>query len=373
MKLKTLVLSIALIGCAFSANAQQQEEKLGNDWFLGIGGGVISVTTDHFNTPAFYGQIQVGKYFTPVWGGRLNIAGPFQTYGENKGSWDIEDQTKFTSKNKLFGELELDGILNLSQLISKASMPLVDFTIFVGPTMNLSSKGSVFTGERTYNNRLVVVPADGVKARFGATAGLGLSFNLSKYVALGLEGRTGVTPSIFGDASANRKAEMTNRLTLNLVWTIGGKLGKDGFAKKYGRVETVVEEKVVEKVVEKPVTVEKVVEKVVEVANPAATSVFFEIGKAKISQKDLVRLSQFADAIKAGSKDVKYTISGYADKATGSSKLNQTLSEKRAKAVYDALVAEGVNPDQLEVVANGGVDPLFYNNNVLSRVAIIGK
>lgn len=373
MKLKTLVLSIALIGCAFSANAQQQEEKLGNDWFLGIGGGVISVTSNHFNTPAFYGQIQVGKYFTPVWGGRLNIAGPFQTYGENDGSWYTEDLTKFTSKNKLFGELNLDGILNLSQLISSASMPLVDFTIFVGPTMNLSSKCSEFTGERTYQNRLVVEAVDGVKARFGATAGLGLSFNLSKYIALGIEGRTGVTPSIFGDASANRKAEMTNRLTLNLVWTIGGKLGKDGFAKKYGHVETVVEEKVVEKIVEKPVTVEKVVEKVVEVANPAATSVFFQINKANLTQKDKVRLSQFADAIKAGGRNVKYTIAGYADKETGTTKINQTLSEKRAKVVYDYLVSEGVNPDQLEVVANGGVDPLFYNNNVLSRVTIIGR
>lgn len=373
MKLKTLALSIALMGCIFSANAQQQEEKLGNDWFLGIGGGVISVTNPQFNAPAFYGQIQFGKYFTPVWGGRLNIAGPFQTFSQNDPSWYDEDITRWDYKNKLFGELNLDGILNLSQLISKASLPLVDFTIFAGPTMNLSSKCSQFTGERTAGNKLIVEKVDGCKARFGATAGIGIAFNLNKYLALGIEGRTGVTPSIFGDASPARKAEMTNRLTLNLVWTIGGKLGKDGFAKKYGHVETVVEEKVVEKIVEKPVTVEKVVEKVIEVANPAATSVFFEINKAKISQKDKVRLSQFAEAIKAGSKEAKYTISGYADKATGSSKTNQTLSEKRAKAVYDELVANGVNPDQLEMVANGGVDPLFYNNNVLSRVAIIGK
>lgn len=373
MKLKKLAIAVALIGCVFSANAQQQEEKLGNDWFLGIGGGVISVTTDHFNAPSFYGQLQVGKYFTPVWGGRLDIAGPFQTFGENNGVFEVEGATKWTTKNKLFGEINLDGILNLSQLISKASIPLVDFTIFVGPTMNLSSKGFEDTGKNTAAGRMIVAPADGVKARFGATAGVGLSFNLSKYIALGIEGRTGVTPSIFGDISRWHKAEMTNRLTLNLVWTIGGKLGKEGFAKKWGRVEKVVEtvEVPVEKVVEVPV--EKVVEKVVEVANPAATSVFFEINKANLTKKDKVRLAQFAEAIKAGGKNVKYTISGYADKATGSAKTNQTLSEKRAKVVYDELVANGVNPDQLEMVANGGVDPMFYNSNVLSRVAIIGK
>ncbi|MBQ0025366.1 MAG: OmpA family protein [Bacteroidales bacterium] len=372
MKLKIFAISFALMACFVSANAQ--EEKLGNDWFIGIGGGVNSVYTDHFNSPSFYGQIQVGKYFTPVWGGRIDIAGPFQSFDNaNDLSWKTVKATPYEFKNKLFGEINLDGILNLSQLISKASLPLVDVTIFAGPTMNLSTAGSKFANEITADQVQVVEECDDLKARFGATAGLGIAFNLSKYFALGIEGRTGVTPSIFGDASPCRKAEMTNRLTLNLVWTIGGKLGKDGFAKKYGRVETVVNrvEVPVDKIVEVPV--EKIVEKVVEVANPASTSVFFPINKYSLTKQDKVRLSQYAEAIKAGSKDIKYTVAGYADKATGSAKTNQILSEKRAKAVYDELVANGVNPDQLVIEANGGVPAMFFGSNVLSRVTIVSK
>ena len=65
-----------------------------------------------------------------------------------------------------------------------------------------------------------------------------------------------------------------------------------------------------------------------------------------------------------------YKVAGFADKATGSVKTNQTLSEKRAQAVYDALVAEGVNPSQLEKIAMGGTDPMF-EKAYLNRVVIL--
>ena len=68
--------------------------------------------------------------------------------------------------------------------------------------------------------------------------------------------------------------------------------------------------------------------------------------------------------------DKKYKIAGYADKATGSSKWNQKLSEARAQAVYDALVKEGVSKDQLELVGFGGTDNMF-GKNFLNRVVIL--
>ena len=68
--------------------------------------------------------------------------------------------------------------------------------------------------------------------------------------------------------------------------------------------------------------------------------------------------------------NTKYKVAGFADKATGTPAINQTLSEKRAQAVYDALVAEGVNPSQLEKVAMGGTDPMF-EKAYLNRVVIL--
>jgi OOP family OmpA-OmpF porin len=66
----------------------------------------------------------------------------------------------------------------------------------------------------------------------------------------------------------------------------------------------------------------------------------------------------------------KYQVAGYADKGTGTVAGNQTLSEQRAQAVYDALIAEGVDASQLEKVAMGGTDPMFEKAN-LNRVVIL--
>lgn len=385
MKLKFIAIAAAMASCIFTANAQQ-EEKLGNDIFMAVSGGVMSpVTTTannnlRLNTPGFYASLELGKYFTPVWGGRIVLGAGDQKYDLQNSTWDIQGSDFWNNHGYpvTFGEINLDGMLNFSQLFSKKSMPLVDFYVFAGPTVNFATRCTKFSGQVAEHNGTAVHVVEAcakndIVARWGATAGLGIMFNINKYVALGIEGRSAVAPSIFGDTSKGRVAENNNRLTLRLAYTFGGKLGKDGFAKKYGRVETV--EVPVEKVVEKEVVKEvvKEVEKVVEIANPAANSVFFAIGKANIDNQDKVRLSQYAKAIKEGSKDAVYTVAGYCDKGTGSAAYNQQLSEKRAKAVFDYLVSEGVNPAQLKIEANGGVGNMFFDQAKLSRVVILGK
>jgi len=106
-----------------------------------------------------------------------------------------------------------------------------------------------------------------------------------------------------------------------------------------------------------------------EVPSAAEVAIFFKIGKAKISSEGMVNVQLMAKAIKAN-PNAKYKIAGFADKATGSASFNQTLSEKRAQAVYDALVAEGVKESQLEKVAMGGTDNMF-GKNYLNRVVIL--
>lgn len=375
MKLKVFALSMALLAGTFSASAQS------SDVFVGIGGGVISNYSDHFNAPSFYGQIQVGKYITPVWGVRGVVGGPFQKLDSESLAYGWADANLPTKQ--LFGELNLDGMINFSQLFSKASLPKVDFYAFLGPSINFSKAGSKHTGEYTKTGPKVVED-NSFKVRVGATVGLGLAYNFTNKLALGIEGRFGVAPSIFGPASINLASEGTFRGTLNLVYTIGGKSGKDGYAKRIaeaaGYISSAAAAAMVAdaleknpKVVEKPVEkiVEKIVEKPVQTGAATATAIFFEIGKANVTNKDKARVQLLAEAIKAASKDVVYEVAGYADKATGSVAFNQTLSEKRADAIIKALVAEGVNANQLVKVANGGVNPLFFNSNALSRAVIV--
>ena len=370
---------MALLAGAFSASAQS------SDVFVGIGGGVISNYSDRFNAPAVYGQIQVGKYITPVWGVRGVIAGPFQKLDSESLAAGWADAG--LSTKQLFGELNVDGMINFSQLFGKASLPKVDFYGFFGPTINFSKAGSTYKKEQALYDgyeTAKVLPDDSFKVRVGATVGLGLAYNFTNKLALGIEGRFAVTPSIFGPSSVNLFAQGNLRGTLNLVYTIGGKSGKEGYAKKIAEAAgyispaaaaAMVAEALEKnpKIVEKPVEkiVEKIVEKPVQAGAATATAIFFEIGKANVTTKDKARVLLLAEAIKAGSKDVVYEVAGYADKATGSASFNQTLSEKRADAIVKALVAEGVNENQLVKVANGGVNPLFFNSNALSRAVIV--
>lgn len=101
----------------------------------------------------------------------------------------------------------------------------------------------------------------------------------------------------------------------------------------------------------------------------APLSIFFEIGKAKISEKSLANIDNIASIIKKS--DAKYIINGYADSNTGSAKRNQQLSEQRAEAVKEALVKAGVNASQLQTKANGGVAGDPYKTPLMNRVAII--
>ena len=379
MKLKALALSIALAAGMFAANAQTATK--GNDVFVGLGGGIISTYNQGFNTPAFYGNIMVGKYITPVWGVRAVIGGPFQTLDAVDGNaYDVTPNQPRGYKNQLFGELNVDGLVNFSNIFAD-DLAKFDVYAFVGPTINFSKENTKFAnGQEAV--AVIVEESDAFKARVGATAGLGLGYNITNAFELALEGRFGVTPSIFGDASQYRKGEGTGRLTLNAIYTIGGKNGKfaraaaaaaaagylskeaaDALARDYAAKNP----KIVEKVVEKEVI--KEVEKLINNEIPASTAVFFTIGKANLTEQDKARLKLYAESIKDA--DATFSVAGYADKKTGSVKTNQTLSEKRAKVVYDYLVSCGVPASKLETSANGGVDPIFFNNDVLSRTVII--
>lgn len=383
MKLiKFFALSAALAAGMVAASAETTDK--GNDIFVGGGVGIISPMTPGFNTPSVYVNLEVGKYITPVWGVRAVIGGPFQTLNANEGNAYDAGQVVRGYKNKLFGELNFDAMLNITNIFAK-DLSRFNVYLFAGPTLNFSSEGTRFSDVQDANV-IMVEESDKFKVRAGATVGLGLAYNITNSFALGLEGRLGVTPSIFGDADAYRKAEGTTRIALNGVWTIGGANGKAARAAMaaasagYVSMEAAqaladeaVEKnpKIVEKIVEKPVI--KEVEKVVETVVPASTAIFFEIGKATISSKDKARIQLYAEAINASSDDCVYEVGGYADKKTGSVKRNQTLAEKRAQAVYDALVEYGVDPSRLEMKAYGGVDPMFFNNDVLSRTVVIKK
>ena len=359
MKNKFIALSLLLAGACTSINAQEAENYYTKKWtdniFVGAGVGAMSTLNDGLN-PTFNFNISLGKYITPTWGVRGQFSGLWQKIGQ-------QEETNFAGDTKTFAELNFDAMLNVTNLIGGYNPErVVDFYLFAGPTMNFAKAVDTNLTISQDGNETRSYNEHGMKTRLGATAGLGLGFNVNEKWAINLEGRFGVTPSIFGDASDYRKAEGTARLTVGATYTFGGKkFVKGGEAK--------IVEKVVEKEVIKEVPVEVVKEVIKEVSGSGAAAIFFKIGRSQISPEGMVNVKLMAKVIKQ-TPNTKYKVAGFADKGTGSVKTNQTLSEKRAQAVYDALVAEGVNPSQLEKVAMGGTDPMF-EKAYLNRVVIL--
>jgi outer membrane protein OmpA-like peptidoglycan-associated protein len=100
-----------------------------------------------------------------------------------------------------------------------------------------------------------------------------------------------------------------------------------------------------------------------------AKSIFFVTGKATLSDAKKGETSGRLDAIKEILKNypnAKFAINGHTDNV-GNPKANQKLSEERAKAVMDALIAKGVNPENLSSQGFGASKPVASNKTASGR------
>ena len=119
--------------------------------------------------------------------------------------------------NKNYVGANIDAMVNLSSLFAGAN-PNRFFEVygFVGPQLSVAKSANVVytydgnTGERTGVSTSGEAKA---KARIGASAGLGLKFNLNNKWAIDVEARGAIAPSIFGNISDHRKAEGTGMIT----------------------------------------------------------------------------------------------------------------------------------------------------------------
>lgn len=92
--------------------------------------------------------------------------------------------------------------------------------------------------------------------------------------------------------------------------------------------------------------------------------VLFETGKADLLPGAQDRLSRVAAYLKNSPRPV--VIEGYTD-SRGSSSSNQALSERRAQAVSDYLVSQGVPADRIRSVGKGPSSPVASNASQSGR------
>jgi outer membrane protein OmpA-like peptidoglycan-associated protein len=90
-------------------------------------------------------------------------------------------------------------------------------------------------------------------------------------------------------------------------------------------------------------------------------NVYFDVDKWDLKPTSMAELDRMVIWLKTN-PDVKGEIGGHTDN-TGDKKHNQELSQKRAKSVYDYLVAHGIAATRLTYKGYGDAVPLVPNDS----------
>jgi outer membrane protein OmpA-like peptidoglycan-associated protein len=94
--------------------------------------------------------------------------------------------------------------------------------------------------------------------------------------------------------------------------------------------------------------------------------IFFDTGKSTLKAGAKNTLAKIAEQLK-GNNDVRVSIEGHTD-SVGSDEKNQELSEKRANAVRDYLVGNGIPSDRVTAAGKGEADPVASNKTAAGRL-----
>ncbi len=90
-------------------------------------------------------------------------------------------------------------------------------------------------------------------------------------------------------------------------------------------------------------------------------AITFETGKADLKPESMVEITRIANLMKENA-NLSFEVQGHCD-ATGSDKVNDPLSQKRAEAIVAALVEQGIAGARLTAVGKGSHVPIADNSS----------
>ncbi|MBR6559949.1 MAG: OmpA family protein [Alistipes sp.] len=379
--MKKILLSIALVAFAVANVAAQETsaDKLRwkgimnngfwSNWEISVAGGVNATAWDGVATNQATGdlgwQVEGGltKWFNPIVGARVQLIG-----GE---------LNKSNKVNSNWIMPHADAVINLSNWIGGYREDRVYYAkLFAGAGVNF-----------------VDVKAEGGSG-FAATAGLINTFRVCKQLDINLElkgilsaghdmpayiapvaGKYGQIYSVtLGIAYRFNKRDWSKAYSQEEV---------DGYLASIAALEAGLAEahrnegKLAERLAAQKAATDKALkdlEECLKSKKPAkvsgSTALFFNLNSARLLDRTKASMQLLAEDMKAAPADQVFTLVGHADVKTGTAEYNQKLSEKRAKAVYDYLIEQGVNKDQLTWKGVGSTQNIFPINET-NRVVIV--
>ena len=204
---------------------------------------------------------------------------------------------------------------------------------------------------------------DGSKVRLTGRVGANVDFRVSERVSLGLE----VSANTLNDRYNSKKAGNSDWYFNALV---GAKftLGKTYTTKTIPAPKPV--EKIIERIIEKPAPAPapKTETKQEAVDENFRRDIVFPIGNSNIAKSQTTKIAEIVTFMKEN-PDAKITLTGYADKGTGSAAFNDKIAARRAQTVYNTLAAKGVAKSRMIKKSMGSrVQP--FEENDMNRVTI---
>lgn len=351
-----------------------ETNRFWSNWFVSAGGGVNLYFGDHDKQVKFGKRlapavdVAIGKWFTPGIGVRfaysgLSVKGATQTGIHSTGE-EVPGKGGYgywlTKQKFNYFNFHLDAMFNMSNLL-----------FGYNPNRVYSLSPYVGLGVMKTND---TPKATEIAGHFGLLN----SFRLCDALDLNLDIRGTLVSDAFDGEAYGRGGEGMLSATVGLTY----KFKKRGWdkAKTVVRIDNRAINALRQQLSDAEAENDRLKRALAEgnrqkakeiVTKASANLVTFQIGKATLSNEARANLSLMAEAIKSGDKSVVYTITGYADAGTGSKRINERLSKRRAEAVFNCLVKEfGVSESQLRVDHKGGVDNMFYDDPRLSRAVI---
>ena len=351
-----------------------ETNRFWSNWFVSAGGGVNLYFGDHDKQVKFGKRlapavdVAIGKWFTPGIGVRfaysgLSVKGATQTGIHSTGE-EVPGKGGYgywLKKQKFnYFNFHLDAMFNMSNLL-----------FGYNPNRVYSLSPYVGLGVMKTND---TPKATEIAGHFGLLN----SFRLCDALDLNLDIRGTLVSDAFDGEAYGRGGEGMLSATVGLTY----KFKKRGWdkAKTVVRIDNRAINALRQQLSDAEAENDRLKRALAEgnrqkakeiVTKASANLVTFPIGKATLSNEARANLSLLAEAIKSGDGNVVYTITGYADAGTGSKRINERLSKRRAEAVFNCLVKEfGVSESQLRVDHKGGVDNMFYDDPRLSRAVI---
>lgn len=371
MKLNKVILSGVVALSCVSASAQEADKT-------------VNVFTPHWYAQAQIGgqytlgeigfgkllspnvQVGVGYNFNQVVGTRLTLNTWQSKAGQNVAGNVYKWKWNYVAPM-------VDATFNLTNLFCEYNPDrVVEFGVFGGIGANIAwgndeaadAQKAILAGPGK-NLAEVQMPLenlwDGTKTRFVARVGANVDFRVSDRVKLGVE----LSANTLSDKYNSKKAG-------NPDWYFNALVG----------VKVALGETHTTKVIPAPKPVEKIIERIIEKPAPAPApkvetkvveenfrrDIFFPIGNTNIAKSQSTKIAEIVEYMKEN-PDAKITLTGYADKGTGSAAFNDKIAARRALTVYNTLAAKGVAKSRMIKESKGSrVQP--FEENDMNRVTI---